>query len=186
MRHLVVACALALAACSGGTPAPAPDAPAAGSFGAQCTTASDTSTECTSGVCTDTIDKIGYPVVLKLYSETITHKTDVGGVQLNLMDADAVKKAWTKIKDSVTAKVGAEHFQGVTVQPMVRWPTLTMIVRVSPSTAFGGSPNNFRRLMIGMIAPRRLLTPSTYSGVWGILVTSSRMTISWICSIRKA
>ena len=29
-------------------------------------------------------DEIGYPVVLKLYSETITHKTDVGGVQLNL------------------------------------------------------------------------------------------------------
>ena len=62
MRHLVVACALALAACSGGTPAPAPDAPAAGAFGARCTTVSDSSTECTSGVCTDTIDKIGYPV----------------------------------------------------------------------------------------------------------------------------
>ena len=34
--------------------------------------------------------EIGYPVVLKLYSETITHKTDVGGVQLNLGDAEAV------------------------------------------------------------------------------------------------
>ena len=33
--------------------------------------------------------KIGYPVVLKLYSETITHKTDVGGVQLNLGDAQS-------------------------------------------------------------------------------------------------
>ena len=31
--------------------------------------------------------KIGYPVVIKLHSETITHKTDVGGVQLNLTDA---------------------------------------------------------------------------------------------------
>ena len=36
-------------------------------------------------------DEIGYPVVLKLYSETITHKTDVGGVQLNLGDAEAVR-----------------------------------------------------------------------------------------------
>ena len=36
-------------------------------------------------------DAIGYPVVLKLHSETITHKTDVGGVQLNLADADAVR-----------------------------------------------------------------------------------------------
>ena len=35
-------------------------------------------------------DEIGYPIVLKLYSETITHKTDVGGVQLNLGNADAV------------------------------------------------------------------------------------------------
>ena len=65
-------------------------------------------------------DQIGYPVVLKLYSETITHKTDVGGVQLNLMDSDAVRKAWKKIRDSVAAKVGAEHFQGVTVQPMIK------------------------------------------------------------------
>ncbi len=40
-------------------------------------------------------DAIGYPVVLKLHSETITHKTDVGGVQLNLADADAVRKAYT-------------------------------------------------------------------------------------------
>ena len=37
--------------------------------------------------------EIGYPVVLKLHSETITHKTDVGGVQLNLADADAVRAA---------------------------------------------------------------------------------------------
>jgi acetyltransferase len=65
-------------------------------------------------------DKIGYPVVLKLYSETITHKTDVGGVQLNLGDAPAVEKAFAAIQTSVAEKVGAEHFQGVTVQPMVR------------------------------------------------------------------
>jgi acetyltransferase len=35
--------------------------------------------------------QIGYPVVLKLHSETITHKTDVGGVKLNLKDAAAVR-----------------------------------------------------------------------------------------------
>jgi len=65
-------------------------------------------------------EKIGYPVVLKLYSETITHKTDVGGVQLNLGSAEAVEKAFAAIQVSVTAKVGAEHFQGVTVQPMIK------------------------------------------------------------------
>ena len=57
-------------------------------------------------------DKIGYPVVLKLFSETITHKTDVGGVQLNLRDADAVRSAWRAIQASVTEKVGARAFPG--------------------------------------------------------------------------
>jgi acetyltransferase len=65
-------------------------------------------------------DEIGYPVVLKIYSETITHKTDVGGVQLNLGTAEAVKTAFEAIRTSVTEKVGAKHFQGVTVQPMIR------------------------------------------------------------------
>jgi acetyltransferase len=65
-------------------------------------------------------NEIGYPIVLKLYSETITHKTDVGGVQLNLGNAEAVDKAFHAIEASVTEKVGAQHFQGVTVQPMVK------------------------------------------------------------------
>ncbi len=65
-------------------------------------------------------NEIGYPIVLKLYSETITHKTDVGGVQLNLGSAEAVAKAFDAIQASVTAKVGAQHFQGVTVQPMIK------------------------------------------------------------------
>jgi len=59
-------------------------------------------------------------VVLKLFSETITHKTDVGGVQLNLADREAVARAWRRIQASVSEKAGAEHFQGVTVQPMIK------------------------------------------------------------------
>ena len=64
--------------------------------------------------------EIGFPSVLKLYSETITHKTDVGGVQLNLKDEADVRKAFNDIKTSVTEKKGAEHFQGVTVQKMIK------------------------------------------------------------------
>jgi acetyltransferase len=60
-------------------------------------------------------EKIGYPVVLKLLSETITHKTDVGGVQLNLLSSEDVKWAYHAIKNSVEV----EHFDGVTVQPML-------------------------------------------------------------------
>jgi acetyltransferase len=67
----------------------------------------------------DLANKIGYPVVLKLFSPTITHKTDVGGVHLNLLDAKAVISAYRSIARSVTDKVGAEHFLGVTVQPMI-------------------------------------------------------------------
>lgn len=65
-------------------------------------------------------EKIGYPVVLKLHSYTITHKTDVGGVQLNLTSASEVRQAYTKIKSAVSEKAGPEHFQGVTVQPMIK------------------------------------------------------------------
>jgi acetyltransferase len=64
--------------------------------------------------------EIGYPVVLKLFSETISHKTDVGGVQLNLGDKEAVGRAFRAIQSAVGNKAGAQHFLGVTVQPMIR------------------------------------------------------------------
>ena len=65
-------------------------------------------------------EELGYPVVVKLLSHTITHKTDVGGVKLNLSSAAAVRNAWREIETSVREKAGAEHFLGVTVQPFVR------------------------------------------------------------------
>jgi acetyltransferase len=64
--------------------------------------------------------EIGFPTVLKLYSETITHKTDVGGVQLNLKDEADVRRAFKAIKTACTEKAGAKHFQGVTVQKMIK------------------------------------------------------------------
>jgi acetyltransferase len=63
---------------------------------------------------------IGYPVVLKLYSKTITHKSDVDGVILNLTDSDAVRRAFEEIRQRVVTKAGEGHFQGVTVQPMIK------------------------------------------------------------------
>ena len=82
-------------------------------------------------------ETMGYPVVLKLNSETITHKTDVGGVQLNLRDADAVRAAFERIKTSVGEKVGAEHFQGVTVQQMIKLDGYELIVGSSIDPQFG-------------------------------------------------
>jgi len=82
-------------------------------------------------------DKMGYPVVLKLHSETITHKTDVGGVQLNLKDADDVRRAFEAICKGVTDKHGEGHFLGVTVQPMIKLDGYELIIGSSIDPQFG-------------------------------------------------
>jgi len=81
--------------------------------------------------------EIGYPVVLKLYSETITHKTDVGGVQLNLNNPDEVRVAFDEIRGLVEQKKGPGHFLGVTVQPMAKLDGYELIVGSSMDSQFG-------------------------------------------------
>ena len=81
--------------------------------------------------------QIGYPVVLKLYSETITHKTDVGGVQLNLKNADEVRFAFDEIRRQVEQKMGPGHFLGVTVQPMAKLDGYELIIGSSIDSQFG-------------------------------------------------
>jgi acetyltransferase len=81
--------------------------------------------------------QIGYPVVLKLHSETITHKTDVGGVKLSLADAAAVRQAYQDIQASVAAKAGEGHFLGVTVQPMSKLDGYELILGSSIDPQFG-------------------------------------------------
>ncbi|MBE2270876.1 MAG: bifunctional acetate--CoA ligase family protein/GNAT family N-acetyltransferase [Anaerolinea sp.] len=81
--------------------------------------------------------EIGYPVVVKLNSETITHKTDIGGVQLNLRDEEAVRAAFRRIRDAVGKKAGAKHFQGVTVQPMAKLDGYELIIGSSIDPQFG-------------------------------------------------
>lgn len=95
--------------------------------------------------------QIGYPVVLKLHSETITHKTDVGGVQLNLRNAAAVRRAWRNIQAGV-ARHGARKqersssrerihvngpFLGVTVQPMIALEGYELIIGSSLDPQLG-------------------------------------------------
>ncbi|MEG3919422.1 bifunctional acetate--CoA ligase family protein/GNAT family N-acetyltransferase [Microcoleus sp. T3_A4] len=79
---------------------------------------------------------LGYPVVLKLHSETITHKTDVGGVQLNLGDAKAVISAFEAIAQRVRA-IDPAAFLGVTVQPMVHLEGYELILGSSIDPQFG-------------------------------------------------
>lgn len=81
--------------------------------------------------------EIGYPVVLKLFSQTITHKTDVGGVRLHLEDESAVRRAYHEIESSVKEKAGLGHFLGVTVQPMVARTGYELILGSTLDPQFG-------------------------------------------------
>ena len=78
-------------------------------------------------------DQIGYPVVVKIYSHTITHKTDVGGVRLNLQDAAAVRAAY----DAIASRVDSSDMLGVTVQPMIKLDGYELILGASPDPQFG-------------------------------------------------
>ena len=81
--------------------------------------------------------EIGYPVVLKLLSNTIAHKTDVDGVRLRLQTAEEVRSAYRAIQASVAEKAGAEHFAGVTVQPMVKRDGYELILGSTVDAQFG-------------------------------------------------
>ena len=81
--------------------------------------------------------EIGYPVVLKLLSSTIAHKTDVDGVRLRLQTAEQVRSAYRAIQTAVVEKRGAEHFGGVTVQPMVQRDGYELILGSTVDAQFG-------------------------------------------------
>lgn len=81
--------------------------------------------------------ELGFPVVLKLHSETVTHKTDVGGVKLGISHEADVRRAFEEIRASVTAKAGASSFQGVTVQPMIERDGYELILGSSVDPQFG-------------------------------------------------
>jgi acetyltransferase len=86
----------------------------------------------------DIAEAMGYPVVLKLNSETITHKTDVGGVRLDLAMASEVRHAYNTMEQAVTTKYSADDFLGVTVQPMLRLGDgYELIIGASPDPQFG-------------------------------------------------
>ncbi|HWR14303.1 MAG TPA: bifunctional acetate--CoA ligase family protein/GNAT family N-acetyltransferase [Terriglobales bacterium] len=82
-------------------------------------------------------EEIGYPVAVKVHSETITHKSRVGGVRLHLRDANAVRAAFSEIQSAIEARTGPGNFLGVTVQPMVMRDGIELIVGSSIDPQFG-------------------------------------------------
>ncbi|MEM2104347.1 MAG: bifunctional acetate--CoA ligase family protein/GNAT family N-acetyltransferase [Candidatus Bathyarchaeia archaeon] len=81
--------------------------------------------------------QIGYPVVLKILSPQITHKTEAGGVALNLNSEEEVREAFERIiKNAEAYNPNAEIF-GVTVQPMVKKKGYEVIIGAKKDPIFG-------------------------------------------------
>jgi acetyl coenzyme A synthetase (ADP forming)-like protein len=80
--------------------------------------------------------KLGFPVAVKLASSTIVHKTDVGGVALDLMSEKEVEKAFTDMQTRLAAQGRHTEMQGVTVQRMVTGG-IEVIVGVTQDPSFG-------------------------------------------------
>ena len=67
--------------------------------------------------------QIGLPVAMKVSSGDIPHKSDVGGVKLNLATPQAIKAAHHDILASVAKEAPAARIDGVAIEPMVVKPT---------------------------------------------------------------
>jgi acyl-CoA synthetase (NDP forming) len=81
-------------------------------------------------------DQLGYPVVLKILSADISHKSDVGGVALNLGDAAAVRDAYERMMAAVRAAEPDARIDGVSVQRQAAAGT-EVIVGVTTDPQFG-------------------------------------------------
>ncbi len=80
--------------------------------------------------------KIGFPVVLKIVSPDVIHKTDAGGVKLGLENVSEVKKAYNDILTSVKKQVPRALIHGISVQKMAR-PGVEVIIGTSQDPQFG-------------------------------------------------
>ena len=82
--------------------------------------------------------RFGYPVVLKIHSPQITHKTDVGGVMLNLSSDNKVRAAFERITTRAKEKRPDAEIVGVTVQKMVTYPnSFELIMGTKKDPVFG-------------------------------------------------
>jgi acyl-CoA synthetase (NDP forming) len=81
-------------------------------------------------------DEMGYPVVLKIVSPEILHKTDIGGVALNLLSAEEARSAYESIMTSVTKFMPQANIYGVSVAHMVPQGR-ELIIGMSRDVQFG-------------------------------------------------
>ena len=82
-------------------------------------------------------EEIGYPVVLKIISPDVIHKSDVGGVLLNVLDADGVREGYKRILDTVKGHVPDARIVGVLVEEMAPKGVAEVIVGAIKDPQFG-------------------------------------------------
>jgi len=83
-------------------------------------------------------NKTGYPVVMKIFSPDITHKTEAGGVILNLDDEKMVESAYERMMNDISKKFYSAKIEGVTVQKMVtEKESAELIVGTKKDDVFG-------------------------------------------------
>ncbi len=86
-------------------------------------------------------EKTGFPVAMKILSPDISHKTDVGGVRLNLADAGQVQAAYESLMTSVPRLRPAARIEGVVIEPMAGGRELLLGVArdgvFGPTISFG-------------------------------------------------
>ncbi len=80
--------------------------------------------------------EIGFPIVLKIVSPDIVHKSDIGGVKVGLADSAAVGTAYDEILAAARAKQSGSRIDGVSVQNMAR-PGVEVIIGMSKDPQFG-------------------------------------------------
>ena len=80
--------------------------------------------------------EFGYPVVVKVVSRDILHKSDVGGVRLNLHDGPAVREAFTAVTGSARRSLPDARIDGALIAPMVR-DGIECILGVQRDPVFG-------------------------------------------------
>lgn len=82
--------------------------------------------------------RVGFPVVMKIHSPQITHKTDVGGVKLNLASESAVREAFEQMTQRAAERRPDAHIIGCTVQKMVSYPnSFELIIGTKRDPVFG-------------------------------------------------
>jgi acetate---CoA ligase (ADP-forming) subunit beta len=80
--------------------------------------------------------EMGFPVVLKINSPDVIHKSDAGGVKLGLSNAAQVGRAYSQIISSIRQAYPEASIDGVSVQPMVP-PGVEVIIGMSKDSQFG-------------------------------------------------